>query len=411
MLSVSISLRHVTLYDGVSERPVTDALVLVKDGKIAYAGPRLGSPEYTAEKEVDGAGGFALPGLIDLHVHALGSESALRGFLANGVTTIRDMASPVLQAVEWRMRERRGEEGLPRIYASGPVLTCEGGYPSSVWGQDVAAFVTGRYQAQEKVRKLMTMGLDVVKVGLEHELGPCLSQTEVTAVAQAAKSFRKRTTAHLTSAKDFELALRAGVDEAAHMPAREISDDLWKEAVAKGMVILPTLHAHAGWAEEWKRKEDHPFGCRCLAGFREGYHQALKNTERFLSLGGKVAYGTDAGNPHMPFGVSVEEWQDLQLCGVSPAQCLRMATSDAAKVLGEENRLGTLAKGFMADLAFYKYDPLQNPENFKTLQWTLKGGEWIKAGVLEYPPEFDLDYWISQWEKNRKNGPRVEEDD
>jgi imidazolonepropionase-like amidohydrolase len=292
------------------------------------------------------------------------------------------------------------------VFASGPVLTCEGGYPANVWGRDVAVFVTGRYQAQERVHKLMTMGLDVVKLGLEHELGPCISQTEATAAAQAAKSFGKRTTAHLTDARDFGLALKAGLEEAAHIPSRVLPDELWKEAAAQGMVILPTLHAHAGWAEEWKRKEDHPFGCSCLAGFREGHLQAMRNLERFLSFGGKVAYGTDAGNPHMPFGASSEEWSDLQRCGLSPFQCLRMSTSGAAECLGESERLGTLAAGFAADLAFYTHDPLQNPRNFRTLQWTLKGGEWIAAGPLEYPPAFDLDYWIHQWELNQKRGPR-----
>jgi imidazolonepropionase-like amidohydrolase len=406
MLSVALSIRNVHLQNGDADNALADAILLVKGGKIAYAGSRADAPVYSAEREIDGAGGYVLPGLIDLHVHALGSESALRSFPANGVTSIRDMASPVLRAVEWRMRERRGEPGLPRIFASGPVLTCEGGYPSSVWGSEVAAFVTGRYQAQEKVRKLLGMGLDVVKMGFEHELGPCLSETEATATVAAAKNGGKRTTAHLTDARDFELALKAGVDEAAHLPSREISDDLWKEAASRGMVILPTLHAHAGWAEEWKRKEEHPFGCRCLAGFREGYHQSLRNLERFLSFGGKVAYGTDAGNPNMPFGVSIEEWQDLQRCGISPRQCLRMATTTAAEILGESEKLGTLAPGYQADLAFYTHDPLQNPQNFRTLQWTLKGGEWIPAGRLEFPPAFDLDFWIRQWELQQKKGPR-----
>jgi formylmethanofuran dehydrogenase subunit A len=83
-----------------------------------------------------------------------------------------------------------------------------------------------------------------------------------------------------------------------------------------------------------------------------------------------------------------------------------MSTSGAAECLGESERLGTLAAGFAADLAFYTHDPLQNPRNFRTLQWTLKGGEWIAAGPLEYPPAFDLDYWIHQWELNQKRGPR-----
>jgi imidazolonepropionase-like amidohydrolase len=409
ILSVSLALRNITLHDGVSDKSVSDALVLINNGKVSYAGPKTGGPAYTAEREIDGGGGYVLPGLIDLHVHALAEEKALRSFIANGVTTVRDMASPVLNAVEWKMKERRGAPGLPRIFVSGPVVTCEGGYPASVWGSDVAVFVTGKYQTQEKVRKLLLSDLDVIKVGLEHELGPCLSETEVKAACDTAHAAGRRVTAHLTSEKDFELCLKAGVDEAAHIPAREIPDEMWKEAASKGMVILPTLHAHAGWSEEWKRRSAHPFGCQCLAGFKEGYQQALRNLEKFLSFGGRVAYGTDAGNPHMPYGVSVEEWKDLQKVGLSPLQCLKMATSDAAGILGASDKLGSLVQGKQADLALYTHDPLNSPQNFRTLQWTLKGGELIPSGELEFPPPFDLDFWIAQWETNQRREPRKEE--
>ncbi len=411
MLQIAIALQNVTLHDGLSEKPVSDALVLVKGGKIVYAGPKAGAPGYTAAQGIDGAGGFVIPGLIDLHVHALAAEKTLHSFLASGVTTVRDMASPVLHAVEWKLKERRGAPGLPRIYTSGPVVTCEGGYPATVWGPDVAAFVTGRYQAQEKVRKLLLSDLDLVKIGLEHELGPCLSETEVKSVADAAHAMGRRVSAHLTDARDFELCLKGGVDEAAHIPSREIPDDVWKEAARKGMVILPTLHAHLGWAEEWKRRQDHPFGCRCLAGFREGHLQAVKNLERFLSFGGKVAYGTDAGNPHMPFGVSVEEWKDLQKAGLSPFQCLKMATSDAAEILGASDKLGALVEGRQADLVLFQHDPLRSPSNFRTLQWTMKAGEVIPPAAPESPPPFDLDFWIRQWELNQKREPRLEEDE
>jgi imidazolonepropionase-like amidohydrolase len=406
MQKVPLALEHVTLHDGVSERARPDTLVLVKGGKILFVGEAQDAPPYQAEQTLDGKGGFLLPGFIDLHVHALADPFSLRSFPANGITTIRDLASPVLQAVEWRQRERRGEPGLPRVFASGPILTCEGGYPATVWGPDVAAFVSGSYQAQERAIKLLGMGLDVLKVGLEHELGPCLSTTEVRAISDTAHALGKRTTVHLTDARDFELALQAGVDEAAHMPSRVIPDELWKEAAHRGMIILPTLHAHAGWAKEWERRKDHPFGCRCLAGFQEGYHQALRNTERFLSFGGRLAYGTDAGNPHMPFGVSVEEWQDLQRCGLTPHQCLRMCTSEAATWLGEGERLGRVDAGYAADLTFYRHDPLQNPMNLRTLEWTIKGGEWVERLPLEFPPPFDLDYWIRQWEVNQRKAPK-----
>jgi imidazolonepropionase-like amidohydrolase len=245
------------------------------------------------------------------------------------------------------------------------------------------------------------MGIDVVKIGMEHELGPTLSQTEVESIVKAAKELSIPVTAHITNEEDFEVCLRSGVSELAHIPARPVSDDLWKEAVKKKVLILPTVHAHAGWAEEWKRKADHPFGKFCQHGFQAGHHQCHKNLERFLALGGQVAYGTDAGNPHMPFGVSVKEWRDLQSAGITPIQCLKMSTSEAAKVLGEEERLGSLEKGKFADVALYQHDPLKDPQNFRTLRVVYKGGRPYPAGSLEFPQPFDLEFWIRQWERTK----------
>lgn len=400
MLKVDLAILKATLYDGVHDQPILESVLLVFRGKIIYAGPSSKAPLFEALEEIPGKGQFLLPGLIDLHVHALVNEKVLASFLRNGVTTARDLASDANTALEWKAKERSGRVVSPRLFTSGPVLTCPGGYPENVWGPSVAFTIKGRYQAQDRVQKLSGLGMDVIKIGLEHELGPCLSKAEMDGIVSAAHALGMRVTAHITNEMDFELCVAHGVDELAHMPARPVSDDLWKEAVKKKIIILPTLHAHEGWAQEWKRRLDHPFGQFCRHGFREGHYHSMQNLERYLSLGGRVAYGTDAGNPHMPYGVSTQEWKDLQETGMTPAQCLRMATSEAAKVLNEDS-IGSLEKGKWADFALYQFDPLVNPENFRTLKSIFKGGRGIKKGHLEYPKPFDLDFWIGQWEKTR----------
>jgi imidazolonepropionase-like amidohydrolase len=309
------------------------------------------------------------------------------------------LASDIYEALAWRAKERSGLIPSPRIFASGPILTCHQGYPENVWGPKASAPVQGRYQAQEKVRQMVGLGVDLIKLGLEHELGPCLSETEFEGIVLAAHDYGKRVTAHITNEKDFEFCVKYGVDEVAHMPARPVSDDLWKEAVLKKIQIIPTIQAHAGWAKEWQRKDDHPFGSFCFRGFKEGHVQCQKNLERFLSLGGQVVYGTDAGNPNMPFGVSVKEWNDLQNAGMTPMHCLKMSTKDAAVVLGMGDQLGTLEKNKFADLAIYEQDPIKDPENFKTLKMVFKNGQAFPAGPIEYPLPFDLEYWIDQWER------------
>ncbi|HEY5040209.1 MAG TPA: amidohydrolase family protein, partial [bacterium] len=282
MLKVETAIEKVTLYNGADDRAAQDATILISGEKIVYSGSHSKAPSYEAKEVMDGKGQFALPGLIDLHVHGLVDTATLLSFLQNGVTSIRDLASDPFVALEWKAKEQSGIIDSPRIFISGPVLTCKGGYPENVWGPKIASPVQGRYQAEEKVRKLVGLGMDVLKIGLEHELGPCLSETEVSAIVAAAHALSKRVAAHITNEADFEVCVKAGVDEVAHVPSRPVSDDLWKEAVKKKMLIIPTLHAHAGWAEEWKRKADHPFGQYCQHGFRAGHHQCQINLERFL---------------------------------------------------------------------------------------------------------------------------------
>ena len=78
-----------------------------------------------------------------------------------------------------------------------------------------------------------------------------------------------------------------------------------------------------------------------------------------------------------------------------------MATLDAAKVLGQEEKLGTVEKGKYADLGLYASDPLKDPQNLRTLRFTFKGGRPYPAGELEFPKPFDLDFWIRQWERTK----------
>src|ERR1700735_2353503 len=58
------------LVDGTGAPPVPDAAVVVKDGKIAYAGPTRGAPEVPPDaRRIDARGGTILPGLVEAHFH------------------------------------------------------------------------------------------------------------------------------------------------------------------------------------------------------------------------------------------------------------------------------------------------------------------------------------------------------
>jgi imidazolonepropionase-like amidohydrolase len=98
-----------------------------------------------------------------------------------------------------------------------------------------------------------------------------------------------------------------------------------------------------------------------------------------IESGVEIAFGTDTGvGPH---GSNGEEFLLLQELGMSPDDCLRAATTVAAKVVGWEGQAGTLEPGAFGDLVGVPGDPLENlelvarPEN---VHLVVKGGEVVK---------------------------------
>ena len=59
------------LIDGTGSAPVRDAVVVVDNGRISYAGPAIGAPSLPTDvHEIDARGGTIMPGLIESHFHA-----------------------------------------------------------------------------------------------------------------------------------------------------------------------------------------------------------------------------------------------------------------------------------------------------------------------------------------------------
>ncbi|MDP1545014.1 MAG: amidohydrolase family protein [Anaerolineales bacterium] len=103
-------IKNITLVDGTGRAPIEGAVVVIRDGKVVYAGTASGWKEAGRDfVELDLRGHFVLPGLLDAHVHWSGSGevdsqfhaptgqmaleilSNARKNLAAGITTVRDL--------------------------------------------------------------------------------------------------------------------------------------------------------------------------------------------------------------------------------------------------------------------------------------------------------------------------------
>lgn len=110
----------VTVIARHSERRLADQTVIVRDGRITTIGASASTPVPERAHVIDGRGRYLIPGLADMHVH-LWNEGELTLFIANGVTTVRNMGGDLFH-LAWREKIKRGEMFGPTIFTAGPVV-------------------------------------------------------------------------------------------------------------------------------------------------------------------------------------------------------------------------------------------------------------------------------------------------
>ena len=307
-------------------RILEEPAVVVDGARIVWVGPAAGAPD------VDGLAGdwFLMPGAVDHHVH-LGLSNP-RAILHGGVTTVRDLG--------WRPQDifpvvdisvGTDFEG-PAVSAVGPMVTAVGGYPSRAgWAPAGAALeIRGVEEAAAAVNRIAADDPTAIKVSMNSDAGPTLTDAELLAVCEAAHSRELPVVVHVQGVGQSERALGAGADELAHCPWSErLGDDLIS-SMARRMNIVSTLDIHS-------------YGQPTLE-----LDTAVDNLRRFAAAGGSVRYGTDLGNGPIPPGIHVTEAVHLAAAGLSPEAILRSMT------------IAPLEPGAPADLIGLGSNPLED---------------------------------------------------
>jgi imidazolonepropionase-like amidohydrolase len=309
----TLSLINGSLIDGTGTNAVPDGAIVIRAGQIMAAGPRT-QVEVPANTDViDVQGGTILPGFINAHVHAAYSAHILKAWAKGGVTTVRDLGAfrPYTRAKFLTRDTLNANPKCARLFAVGSFINVKGGYPIAYWGGH-AVTITSPEEARQAVNKLIDDGADVIKTAMEsgYAFGqsgwPLLSPEEAAALADTAHERGKPVTAHVTSARDLDRALDAGVDEIAHMVVDELPEHLISRMVEAGTRWVPTL-------ELWQRvSRIYPISHGSMA---------IKNLALFVEAGGEVVLGTDyAGAPQVDFdlGMPIHEIEWMQEAGMTP---------------------------------------------------------------------------------------------
>jgi hypothetical protein len=424
-----LALLGATLIDGTGGPPLTDAAIIVRRGKIEFVGPRSAFELPKETRELDVAGRWIIPGLIDAHSHlAPAAEWALSRYLAWGVTTLRDVHGDLDTILRVRKRANLGPGNNPRVYVAGAMID---GLPSTY---PDAIGVNGENDARKAVDRLVSAGTDLVKVYTH--VDPSL----LRAIVDESRAFNLSVTGHL-GMTDALAAAKIGISAIEHMsgvpesaskdpsalfaahyrgffPGWTASERSWAEldsaALARvaarlseqKVTIIPTLVLHetlsrlddpavlsdpaladvpAAQQTEWDIRSLIARAGWTGADF-DSFRRSRPNQDLFLRLfattGGRIATGTDAPNQLLVPGYSEHREMELLVrAGLSPREALRAATRNGAVLLGVDS-LGLLAPGKAADLVILTKDPLADIRNSRAIQSVMIRGKLLDADSI-----------------------------
>jgi imidazolonepropionase-like amidohydrolase len=391
-------LQNFTLIDGTGQTPVPDARLMIREGKIAYAGAASGLTEagdITLKLDLDG--GFVLPGLIDAHVHLSGSgegdsqfrapdgEMALKMLrnaqrnLAAGITTVRDLGG--WNELEFTVREwiRRGEFAGPRLCLAGRFISIS--EAGADYYEGMYHVADGVDEVRRAVREQVKHGADLVKIGVtgavlveSGEPGATLFNVdEINALVQEAAKFGRRVAAHAHGIDGIRKALEAGVHSIEHGTFLHQDPAAIRFMAEQGVFLVPTLKV--GW--DIIHADDPAIPEWILEKNRATQGDAEHSLKLAYEAGAPIAMGSDVGTPLNFHGENGLEVYWMAQAGLSPMDAIVAATGNAARLLDWDAWLGTLEQGKAADLIVLDENPLDDLRllaDKQHLQFVMKDG-------------------------------------
>jgi imidazolonepropionase-like amidohydrolase len=128
----SVALVDVNVAPMDSERVFEHQTVLVTGSRISAIGPVGATPVPAGARVVEGHGAYLTPGLADMHVHLVADSNELALYVANGVTTVRELSGEP-RYLAWRREIAAGARTGPNLIISSPLIDAPSGRRATAW--------------------------------------------------------------------------------------------------------------------------------------------------------------------------------------------------------------------------------------------------------------------------------------
>jgi imidazolonepropionase-like amidohydrolase len=400
--------------DPASGQVLANQVIVVEGDRIKSIGPdeaNLALPAPHA-KIVDLRSATVLPGLIDCHTHitsqpenyytdifrkspidvAITAHVYARRTLLAGFTTVRDVGAGEYTDIALKRAIDGGKLAGPRIFPAALTLGATGGhvdltgFSPSITFKDMSGVADGVDAVRSRVRQNIKFGAEWIKVAAtagvlseEESVGaPQYSEQEMHTAVEEAAMWGKKVAAHAHGTEGIKRAIRAGVASIEH--ASFIDDEGIALAKERGTWLVMDIYNDDYILSEFTRMG---YPEKIIEKERLVGRTQRENFQKAHRAGVKMAYGTDAGV--YPHGWNGKQFRHMVQWGMTPLQAIQAATVNAAELLNQKGKLGTIAAGAFADLIAVKADPLADVTVLEKVDFVMKAGEIYKDQIAAQP--------------------------
>jgi imidazolonepropionase-like amidohydrolase len=394
-----------TLFDGTGAEPVPNAVVVLQGNRIVEVGSAASvRVPPKADRIIDVAGGWIVPGLVDLHIHFTQQRgddfqlyrdspaaAAIRGVLLasqlidGGITAARDVGTLDDVALKIKEAAQRHMIDAPRVFWAGKLIGSRGGH-----GDEITETASGRPRPLEgsgrhrvasgpgdwrlAVREQIRMGADLIKLTApftKEEVAAAIDEAHMLGIRVTADAFGDYVT----------WASEARIDAIEHPLA--IPDAAVAAMAKNGTAFVPTMTAFYNPTKIGYPSAHIPPGAfyytmsRRFSMTHEDNMETLRKARAAnvkMGIGTDIPFENDKRYPSDYF----QELRFFKQAGYTDKEILMIATKNGGDILGIPDMIGTLEKGKLADVLVVDGNPIQDIENLRKTRLVIADGRVLR---------------------------------